>query len=197
MILDRQVNTYEKLFEIAEKAMAAGVDIMQLRDKNGLAREILDFSKKILTLTKNQIPYIVNDRIDLAILSGAAGVHLGQDDVPLVQARKMLGSKALIGISCQTLAHALKAQDEGADYIGFGSAFTTLTKPDREAMDLDLLEEALQRIRIPVFAIGGINLRNLSKLKAIGARRIAVCRSICLAKDVRSRVERFKLALSP
>ena len=87
LILDRQVNSYERLFEIAQEAILAGVDIIQLRDKNGSAKEILNFSKHILKLTKNHVPYIINDRIDLAIMGNACGVHLGQDDVQEQQGR--------------------------------------------------------------------------------------------------------------
>jgi thiamine-phosphate pyrophosphorylase len=189
--LDRQVNAYETLFEIARKAILAGVDIIQLRDKNGSAKEILNFSRHILKLTKNRIPYIINDRVDVAKAGLASGVHLGQEDMPIAVARKMLGSKALIGISCQTYMHALKAQRDEADYIGFGSVFKTLTKPERHPMDIKLLRRVIDNIRIPVFAIGGIHLGNIAQLKAVGVRRIAVCRAVCQAKDIEKAVEQF------
>lgn len=195
LILDRQVNAYEKLFEIAKKAILAGVNIIQLRDKNGSAKEILNFSRHILKLTKNRIPYIINDRVDVAKASLAWGVHLGQEDISIALARKMLGSKALIGVSCQTYAHALKAQRDGADYIGFGSVFKTLTKPGRRPMDIRLLRRVKDNIKMPVFAIGGIHLRNIAQLKAVGVRRIAVCRAICQAEDVEKAVEQFLEAI--
>lgn len=196
LILDRQVNSYAKLFEIAKKAIFAGVDIVQLRDKTGSAKDILGFSKRILKLTKNRIPYIINDRIDLAMISRSSGVHLGQEDVSLTQARKMMSNKALIGISCQTFDHAQKAQKEGADYIGFGSVFKTFTKPDRTPMDIRLLKKVIQKISIPVFAIGGINLKNIAALKKIGVKQIVVCRAIAQSRNVAETVRQFKISMT-
>lgn len=197
LILDREVNAYERLFDIARQAIGAGVDMIQLRDKNGSAKEILGFSKSVLRLTRGRVPYIINDRVDLAAAGRASGVHLGQDDVPVAEARKMMGTKALIGVSCQTFAQAKKARREGADYIGFGSVFKTLTKPDRRPMDMALLARVVQDIKIPVFAVGGIRLKDVAGLKLIGADRVAVCRAVCLAEDVGEAVRRFKrIALS-
>ena len=196
LILDRQVNSYEKLFEIAQRTIPVGVDIIQLRDKNGSAKEILNFSKRILKLNKNRVPYIINDRIDVAIASRAHGVHLGQNDIPLKIARKMIGKKAFIGVSCQTLQHAQKAMEEGADYIGFGSVYKTLTKPGRNPMNIQLLEKVVRNIQIPVFAIGGIDLKNLPRLNALGVDRIAVCRAVCRAKNMERVVKNFKSFLS-
>jgi len=195
LILDRQVSSYERLFEIAQQAIPAGVDIIQLRDKSGSAKEILNFSKRILKLTKGRVPYIINDRIDLAITSGASGVHLGQDDVPVKLARRMMGSNALIGVSCQTFVQAQIAMKEGADYIGFGSVFKTLTKPDRHPMDIKLLKKIIKNIPIPVFAIGGIDLKNALQLNGIGVQRIAVCRAICKARNLERVVKGFKAAI--
>jgi len=195
LILDRQVSSYERLFEIAQQAIPAGVNIIQLRDKSGSAKEILNFSKRILKLTSNRALYIINDRIDLAITSGACGVHLGQDDVPVKLARRMIGPNALIGVSCQTLTHAQRALEEGADYIGFGSVFKTLTKPNRHPMDIKLLKRIIKKITIPVFAIGGIDLKNAVQLKGIGVQRIAVCRAICKARNLGRAVKNFKAAI--
>lgn len=192
LILDKEVNSYGQLFEIAKKAMMAGADIIQLRDKYGSAKDILNCSKRILEITKGKIPYIVNDRVDLAIISGSSGVHLGQDDVPVRIARKMMGDTVIIGVSCQTYAHAVKAQDEGADYIGFGSVFKTLTKPNRNPMDIEQLKKVFENIKIPVFAIGGINLENAGQLKADGINRIAVCRAVCEAGNVNEAVRQLK-----
>lgn len=192
LILDRDVNSYEELFEIAQKAMDAGVDIIQLRDKKGTTRDILDFSRRIREVTLGRIPFIINDRVDLALVSCSSGVHLGQNDMPLEKARKLMGEKALIGVSCQTLEHAQKAERGGADYIGFGSVFETLTKPERQPLSKDLLKKVFEDIKIPIFAIGGIDLSNLDELMAIGVDRIAVCRAICQADDVTQAVEQFK-----
>jgi len=195
LILDRQVNSYEQLFEIAQKALPAGVDIIQLRDKSGSAKEILTFSKHILKLTKSRVPYVINDRVDLALAGSASGVHLGQEDIPIGEARKILGTKALIGISCQTFMQAKSAQRDGADYIGFGSVYKTLTKPDRCPMDFKRLKRVVSNIKIPVFAIGGIRSENVMELKTVGVNRIAVCRAVCQSKNVEKAVKQFLKAI--
>jgi thiamine-phosphate pyrophosphorylase len=195
LILDRQVNTYDQLIEIARKAVSAGIDVIQLRDKKGSAEEIIDFSKSLSEVADDKALVIVNDRVDLAMASYAAGVHLGQEDIPLAEARQKMGPDGVIGISCQTLEQAKKAQDEGADYIGFGSVFKTLTKPGRSPMDLDVLKKVIREIRIPVFAIGGITVENLKLLDVCNVHRVAVCRAICLAVDVAAVVRQFRTSL--
>ena len=161
LILDRQVNDDGRLFEIARESIRHGVDMIQLRDKLGTARDTLRCFKGILRAVNGRVLVIMNDRVDRAIAAGAAGVHLGQDDVPVKDARRMLGTKAMVGMSCQNYEHARQAQNEGADYIGFGSVFKTLTKPERNSMNLDLLKKIVREISIPVFAIGGITLENI------------------------------------
>ncbi len=192
LILDRQVNDDGRLFEIARGSIRHGVDIIQLRDKLGTARDTLRCFKGILRAVNGRVPVIMNDRVDLAIAAGADGVHLGQDDVPIRAARRMLGTKAMIGVSCQNYEHAWQAQNEGADYIGFGSVFKTLTKPERNSMNLDLLKKIAREISIPVFAIGGITLENISALRAIGVRHFAVCRAICLTKNIEKAIVGLK-----
>ena len=149
LILDTQVLDYGALLQVLKDSVRGGIDIVQLRDKKGSAKEILDFCRKVLKITKHQIPFIVNDRADLALLSGADGLHVGQDDLDCLQAMKMMGQGKIIGVSCQNLAQALKAQAQGADYIGFGSVFETKTKPGRQAMDLDLLQKVVKTSQDP------------------------------------------------
>jgi thiamine-phosphate pyrophosphorylase len=180
------------MLDILTKAIPAGVDMVQLRDKFGLAKDVLKFCRAAERVIKNKIPFIVNDRVDLAMVAWSCGVHLGQDDIPLKDARKLMGEEAIIGISCQTWDHARRAQQEGADYIGFGSVFETKTKPERSPMDLDLLARVVKDIKIPVFAIGGINQMNMAQLRKLGVKRVAVCRDICEAKDVKRAVESIK-----
>jgi len=183
LILDAQVLDYKNLLVALKDSVRGGIDVVQLRDKFGTTKEILGFAREILKVTKHQVPLIINDRADLAFFSGADGLHLGQDDLEYPQARKLLGRNKIIGISCQTLEHALKAQAIGADYIGFGSVFKTKTKPERRAMDLDLLQKVIERVKIPVFPIGGISRENIGQLIPLGVQRVAVCRDILLAKD--------------
>lgn len=192
LILDTEVAGYDRLLRIAQLSVRAGVDIMQLRDKAGQSRDILKFARSLLRILNNKIPFILNDRVDLACISGAAGVHLGQDDVPLAAARKLLGPNAIIGASCQNMQHAQEAERSGADYIGFGSVFKTKTKPGRSPMELKLLKSVAERIKIPVFAIGGITPKNIFKVKSVGVQRIAVCRSICEARDVPGTARKLK-----
>ena len=194
-ILDTEVSGYNRLWDVARQAIEGGVDIIQLRDKKGLAKDILKFSEKILKFLKGRIPFIINDRVDVACALGASGVHIGQDDLPLSFARKMLGKEATIGVSCQTLLQARRAEDEGADYIGFGSVFKTKTKPWRRPMDLIRLVEVNRKIKIPVFAIGGIDLKNAGVLSQLGIRRIAVCRSICESPHIQQAVRTLKKQL--
>jgi thiamine-phosphate pyrophosphorylase len=192
LVLDRQVADYDALFEIMQQAVSAGVDIVQLRDKHGSAKEISCFVGRALRWLNGRVPFIVNDRVDIAKFVGADGVHLGQDDLPVILARKILGRQAIIGVSCQTRGHVRQAQEDGADYIGFGSVFKTLTKPDRKPMDLPLLSRVIKAAQIPIFAIGGIGPAQVNRLRALGIRRVAVTRAICEAKDVAAATRKLK-----
>lgn len=192
LVLDASVANGKRLFEILKLAADNGVDMVQLRDKNGGSRQIVEFASKAIKILRHRIPFILNDRADCALASGADGVHLGQEDLPLPAARKILGQKAIIGISCQTLEQAKAAERQGADYIGFGSVLPTLTKPGRKAMDLRLLTKVHHKITIPVFAIGGITLTNLDSVLDRGVTRVAVTRAICLAENVGETVREFK-----
>jgi len=196
LILDSQVLDHRALLQVLKDSVRGGIDIVQLRDKNSSVKEILSFCKEILKITKHKIPFIVNDRADVALVSGADGLHVGQEDIDYLQARKLMGSGKIIGVSCQNLAHALKAQAQGADYIGFGSVFQTKTKPGREAMDLGLLQKVIKKIHIPVFPIGGIDRKNIGQLIPLGVKRAAVCRDILLADDVGISVMQIRNSLT-
>ena len=191
LVLDARVQSYAEMMKVLRQAVRAGVQVIQMRDKDSSAKDILKFTQQALQYIHGRIPFIVNDRLDIAKAVGAQGVHLGQEDLPVAVARKIVGLKMIIGASCQTLAQAKKAQEDGADYIGFGSVFKTLTKPERAAMNLDLLARVVRDIRIPVFAIGGINGENAAQLRALGVNRVAVTRSISLADNVTATVKRF------
>ncbi len=197
LILDRSVNNYKELFSIAQKAIACGVDIIQLRDKQSAAKDIYAFSESLVKISRGKSLFIVNDRVDIAQMSGADGVHLGQEDLPVEHARKILGPSAVIGVSCQTLAHVKEAEKHNANYIGFGSVFKTLTKPLRKPMNLTCLKKVLQETRIPVFCIGGINLSNFEIIHSLGCSRVAVCRDICKAKDIEKVISQYQKMLLP
>ncbi len=191
LVLDASVAGYPELFDIMRAAVEHGVDIVQLRDKAGHARGILEFTRKAVAAVSGKALFILNDRLDLALAGGAHGVHLGQDDLPIEAARRLAGEGLIIGVSCQTLEHLQAAQDQGADYVGFGSVFKTQTKPDRVPMDLEILKKVAARSVIPVFAIGGITAGNIRLVLDCGIRRIAVTRAVCQAKDVASAVRQL------
>ncbi|MCK9430570.1 MAG: thiamine phosphate synthase [Candidatus Omnitrophica bacterium] len=166
------------------KLSSCGVGIIQLRDKLSAKSQVLKSAVKLSQLlSRTKTLFIVNDYIYLALLSGADGVHLGQGDLPLKQARLLLGKDKIIGISCHNLKQALKAQKEGADYIGIGPVYSTATKPEYRPIGLRVLRQLKGKIRIPYFAIGNVNEANLEQVTACGARRIAVVRAILKADN--------------
>ncbi len=194
-IIDNSIRPDLPNIEIAKRALAGGSQILQLRGKGLSSRDLLEQAMEIRELTrKSGATFIVNDRADIALLSDADGVHLGQDDLPVVEARKILGGKKLIGISTHNIEQALKAEQEGADYIGFGPVFGTKTKVDaEEAKGIAVLGEVKRRVSIPVIAIGGINLDNLRKvMEADGA---AVISAIAKADNIEKTTKRFVEAL--
>jgi thiamine-phosphate pyrophosphorylase len=184
---------------VLQSGVNNGVDIVQLRDKLGTVQTALAFMARAERYLKGRIPFIVNDRADLACIAGASGVHVGQDDLPVAAARKICGRSLLVGKSCQTLAHVRAAYDEGADYVGFGSVFKTQTKPDRSPMDLDVLRKVVAYaagVKLPVFAIGGITKENIACVHACGVTRVAVCREVLLAQDAARASRELKTLLS-
>lgn len=141
-------------------------------------------AQKIKQLCKKRgIVFLVNNRLDISKIVDADGLHIGQSDLPLRVARRILGKDKIIGVSCHNLTHALKAQTEGADYISIGPIFSTPIKPHTKPINLNLIKAIEQKIKIPFFAIGGINHSNIKKVISYGAKRVAVCRAICCAKN--------------
>ncbi|MBU2222024.1 MAG: thiamine phosphate synthase, partial [Candidatus Omnitrophica bacterium] len=161
-ILDKDVLVKRSLLNTARKMLDAGVDIIQYRDKSSDKKTILKHSlilKKLLQ--KSRTIFIINDHVDIASLVDSDGVHLGQDDLSLGGARKLLGPEKIIGISCRGLKQALIAQNEGADYLGLGPVFSTPVKKGFSPVGLEKIREFEKNIRIPYFVIGGINCNNL------------------------------------
>ncbi len=160
-------------------ALCGGVDIIQLRSKSLLDNELYRLAVKIQKMTAKQKKlFIINDRIDLAMAAGADGVHLGQDDLPIQAARKITGKEKIIGISTHSVEQAVRAEKNGADYIGFGPIFGTPTKPDYQPIGLRSIHTVSQRVKIPFVCIGGINRLNAKQVVGAGAKRIAVVRAI-------------------
>ncbi len=170
----------------AEKAIKAGVKIIQIRDKRENLREFLRLAEKIRNLS-DDIILIINDRLDIALSIGADGLHLGQGDLPIEYARERF--YGIIGISCHSLDDAIKAEKGGADYIGLGPIFPTKTKPELSPIGEEIIKEVKERIKIPIVAIGGITLQNIEKVKM--ADSIAVSRAILESRDIKEACFRF------
>ena len=172
----------------AEALLKGGASIIQLRDKEISPRRYYEAASKIKELCSRYVAlFIVNDRVDIALAVGADGVHLGQDDLTIAHARKILGPDFIIGISTHSLDQALEAQQGGADYIGFGPMFPTATKDAGEPQGLKPLKSLRASIRIPIAAIGGINPENACSVLESGADMLAVASSVL----VPGRIEEF------
>ncbi len=166
--------------------VAKGVDIVQLREKSLPDRQLIDLAKHVRDWTyEHDALFIINDRPDIAIASGADGVHLGQDDLAIHEARKIAGSRMLIGMSTHNIDQAKEAIFAGADYLGVGPTFPSKTKAFNEFTGLDFVQEVAESTSLPWFAIGGIDLSNLGQVIEAGATRIAVSSTLCSAADPR------------
>ena len=180
-------------------ALEGGVDVLQLRCKNLDALPYIRLAERALALARDAgVPFIVNDRPDVALAVGADGVHLGQDDLPVEWARRVLaGAGAIVGRSSHEAAHAEGAVAEGANYFAVGPVWETPTKPGRPAAGLSYVRTIAQRgLAVPWFAIGGITLENVGQVRAEGATRIAVVRAILDAPDPAAAARCFLSALA-
>jgi thiamine-phosphate pyrophosphorylase len=161
-------------------ALAGGAGIIQVREKKMADRELVTYGRLVREWTARAgALFIMNDRPDLALVTGADGVHLGQDDLSVREARRILGPARLIGVSTHTLEQARQAVLDGADYIGVGPVFTSSTKSFERLAGLDLVRQVAAEITLPSFAIGGISLENVDQVLTSGARRVAVSSAIC------------------
>jgi len=174
--------------EVARLAYEGGAETVQLRMKNASGRSMLAQAKKIreIAYEMNRI-FIVNDRVDVAMASGADGVHLGQDDMPLEDARLLMGDDAIIGITVSNVEEAVEAYEGGADYLGIGSIFTTTTKPDAgQGIGLDAIVSIREAVPdIILVAIGGINQGNIKDVIRAGADAAAVVSAVVAQEDIR------------
>jgi thiamine-phosphate pyrophosphorylase len=185
--------------ELTQALIAGGVDIIQVRAKKYSDSRRLKLSRVVVqSAATSDVPIIINDDIDAALNSGADGVHLGQEDwaaIPPADRAGRLVKLHIVGISTHSLEQARDAVGDGADYIGVGPIFATGTKPDAAPVGLDFIRQAAARIRVPFFAIGGINLTNLPAVLAAGATRVAVVSAILNAPDVAKAAAAFKAKL--
>ncbi|MGQ9711882.1 MAG: thiamine phosphate synthase [Desulfotomaculales bacterium] len=173
------------LAAVVREAAAGGATVFQLREKEGATRDIVRLAAELREVTRQcGMLFIVNDRVDIAAAVDADGVHLGQDDLPVRAARRVLGWDRIIGVSTHSLVQACRAEEEGADYIGVGPVHPTRTKPDYPVVGLELVRQVAARVRIPFFAIGGIKETNVRDVLAAGARRVAVVSALTAAPDI-------------
>ena len=193
LVTDRtKFNNDNDFLDAIGASLKGGTQIVQLREKTASAREFTELAKKARELCAiyNAV-FIINDRADIALAAGADGVHLGQDDIDIHNARHILGNDAIIGISTHCPDQAIKAVKEGADYIGVGPVFTTPTKPGRKSVGLEYVQWASENVDIPWFAIGGINTDNAGEVISSGAARIAAVRAIINSENPEEASRKF------
>ena len=184
-------------FEVARQALVGGADAIQLREKSMEAGEFLARARRLVALCReHHAIFIVNDRPDVAVLSEADGVHVGQGDLSVRDARAIVGPKAIVGVSTHEIAHARQAQLDGADYIGVGPIFRSATKPRDFISGLDYAQAAAREIALPAVGIAGITLGNLDEVIATGLKAVAVTSAIGEALDVEAAARAFKRRLT-
>lgn len=185
LISDTGISRGQGHAEIARAGIRGGARVIQLRDKALPARELYQVALKLRELTREAgVLFIVNDVVELAMAVGADGVHLGQDDFPVKDARRLLRADSIIGVSTHSMEEAVMAEADGADYIGFGPIFATSTKDAGEPKGLEGLMSIRDRIGIPIAAIGGINAANAKGVIEAGADAVAVISAVSGAEDV-------------
>ncbi len=182
--------TEEEFLYRVEEALKGGVTLLQLREKEKTTREYMALAEKVLSLTKKyNVPLIIDDRVDVAMAVGADGVHLGQDDMPVSVARKLMGDDFIIGASTKTVPQALEAYEQGADYLGVGAIYPTTTKVKTVLTSTETLDAICKAVQIPVNAIGGLNKANAHILEGIGIAGLCVVSAIMKADDPRVEAE--------
>jgi thiamine-phosphate pyrophosphorylase len=183
---------------MAKGMLEGGVQVLQLRAKEKHPDEICSLAGELQPLCRaHQVPFILNDHPELIAQTGADGAHVGQDDTSIADARALAGKEAIIGKSTHSLAQALAAEQEGADYIGFGPLYATPTKPDYSPIGLSGISEAERRISLPIFCIGGIKRENLASVLAAGARRVVIVSGILKAPNPQAYCRACRELLAP
>ncbi|MGN1064953.1 MAG: thiamine phosphate synthase [Thermoguttaceae bacterium] len=192
-VTDRSWVGLQTLLEQIESSLLGGTTLVQLREKDLSDCEFIQEAISVKRLCERfGVPLLINDNVNVALRSGADGVHLGQDDLPLQEARKMLGPNKIIGISTHTVEEAMEAEQGGADYVGVGSVFATQTKLDANVLSIDYIREICQAVSIPAVAIGGIKEENMDALRDAGVAGIAVVSAIFGQPDIEMATLRLK-----
>lgn len=197
LVTDRELMSTKTLEEAVEQAILGGCTLVQLREKAASSMEFYINALKVKAVTdKYNIPLIINDRVDIAMAVDAAGVHVGQSDLPAIVLKKILSPEKIVGVSANTVADAIKAKEDGADYIGVGALYSTSTKTDADVISKEQLLEIRKAVDIPLVGIGGVNLENAGELSNTGIEGIAVVSAVIAQKDIaaaaKELLERFR-----
>ena len=195
-ITDSTPYTEQEFLDRVRSALRGGVSLIQLREKERSTREYIDLAHKVGALAQEfGVPLIIDDRIDVALASGVQGVHLGQSDMPIKTARKILGEDFIIGATAKTVEQALEAFEQGADYLGVGAIYPTTTKVKTVLTSTEMLDKICKAVPIPVNAIGGLNKDNIDVLKGIGISGICAVSAIMKADNPENAVKELSAAV--
>ena len=192
LVTNRYQDSLERFLEKVEMACRSGVTIVQLREKNLTTNQYYQLSKKVKEITDTyQVPLIIDDRLDVCLAVDAAGLHIGDDELPVSVARQVLGPEKILGVTAKTVKRALEAEEGGADYLGTGAIFPTTTKENAPITLISTLKTICQKVAIPVVAIGGLTSENIDQLAATGIAGVAVVRDLMQAEDIEAKTQAF------
>lgn len=193
LVTDRSVMSAKSLEQAVEQAIQGGCTVVQLREKHASSREFFETAQRVKQITDSyHIPLIINDRTDICLAVNAAGIHVGQQDLPAKVVRSIVGSDKIIGVSAATLSEAMQAEQDGADYLGVGAMFATSTKTNTRPVTVEQLAQIKQSVQIPVVAIGGIQSSNAATLTDTGIDGIAVVSAILAQENITHAAEQLK-----
>ena len=193
LVTDRQLMSCDSLTEAVEQAILGGCTMIQLREKELSSLEFYNQAVAVKQVTdKYHIPLIINDRIDIAMAVQATGVHIGQHDLPAAAVRKVIGENMLLGVSASSIAEAIQAQQDGADYLGVGAMFPTGTKTDADSVSMEELQKIRAAVSLPIVVIGGINKGNAWRFKSMGIDGLAVVSAIIAQSDIKAAAAELK-----
>ena len=192
LVTNRYQDSLESFLEKVETACRSGVTIVQLREKNLTTNQYYQLAKQVKEITDAyQVPLIIDDRLDICLAVDAAGLHIGDDELPVSVARKVLGPEKILGVTAKTVKRALEAETSGADYLGTGAIFPTTTKENAPITLISTLKTICQTVAIPVVAIGGLTSENIDQLVATGIAGVAVVRDLMQAEDIEAKTQAF------
>ena len=192
LVTNRYQDSLQSFLEKIETACRSGVTIVQLREKNLTTNQYYQLAKQVKEITDAyQVPLIIDDRLDVCLAVDAAGLHIGDDELPVSVARKVLGPEKILGVTAKTVKRALEAEEGGADYLGTGAIFPTTTKENAPITLISTLKTICQRVAIPVVAIGGLTSENIAQLIDTGIAGVAVVRDLMQAEDVEAKTQAF------